>query len=42
MANYPIWKRILVIGICLLGLIIVLPNFFYARVEHANDARKAI
>ncbi|MFO1142914.1 MAG: protein translocase subunit SecD [Amaricoccus sp.] len=42
MANYPVWKRILVIGICLLGLIVLLPNFFYARVEHANDARKAV
>jgi preprotein translocase subunit SecD len=42
MANYPVWKRLLVIGICLIGLIIVLPNLFYPRVEHANDARKAV
>jgi preprotein translocase subunit SecD len=42
MANYPVWKRLLVIGICLIGLIIVLPNLFYPRVEQANDARKAV
>ncbi len=42
MANYPFWKRLLVIGICLIGLIVMLPNLFYARVEHANDARKAV
>ncbi len=42
MANYPLWKRLLVIGICLIGLIIALPNAFYGRVETANDARKAV
>lgn len=32
------WKRILIIGICLLGLLFALPNAFYARVEAHNDA----
>ena len=42
MANFPLWKRILVLGICVLGIVILLPNFFYARVERANDAREAV
>ncbi|MGR3198349.1 MAG: protein translocase subunit SecD [Paracoccus sp. (in: a-proteobacteria)] len=32
------WKRILIIGICLLGLLYALPNAFYSRVEAHNDA----
>nr|WP_111297869.1 protein translocase subunit SecD [Paracoccus saliphilus] len=32
------WKRILILGICLLGLLFALPNAFYARVEAHNDA----
>lgn len=32
------WKRILIFGICLLGLLYALPNAFYARVEAHNDA----
>ena len=42
MANYPLWKRLLVIGICVIGTIIMLPNVFYGRVETANDAREAV
>ena len=42
MANYPLWKRMLVLGICLVGIIVTLPNFFYSRVERANDARAAV
>ena len=42
MANYPLWKRLLVIGICVIGTIIMLPNAFYGRVETANDAREAV
>ena len=37
MANFPLWKRILVLGICVLGIVILLPNFFYARVERAME-----
>jgi preprotein translocase subunit SecD len=42
MANYPLWKRLLVLGICLIGVVLTLPNFFYGRVEQANDARAAV
>jgi preprotein translocase subunit SecD len=41
MLKYPIWKRLLVLAICVLGFVVLLPNFFYGRVEGANDARKA-
>ena len=39
MLTFPLWKRLMVIGICLIGLAIALPNLFYSRVERANDAR---
>ena len=42
MLQMPLWKRVLVIGICLIGIVVALPNLFYARVERANDARAAI
>jgi len=42
MLNFPLWKRVLIIGVCVLGVLIALPNAFYARVESANDARAAI
>lgn len=32
------WKRILILGICLLGLAYAMPNAFYTRVEAHNDA----
>lgn len=32
------WKRVLIFGICLLGLLYALPNAFYSRVEAHNDA----
>ncbi len=38
----PLWKRILVWGICALGLLYALPNLFYSRVETHNDAAAAI
>ncbi|MFN3525506.1 MAG: protein translocase subunit SecD [Paracoccus sp. (in: a-proteobacteria)] len=36
------WKRILILGICLLGLLYAMPNAFYARVEAHNDAKAQI
>lgn len=42
MLNYPTWKRVLVLLICLAGFAITLPNVFYGRVERANDARTAV
>lgn len=32
------WKRILIIGLCVLGLAYAMPNLFYERVEAHNDA----
>ena len=34
----PLWKRIVIWGICLLGMALAAPNLFYARVEGHNDA----
>ncbi|HVL20677.1 MAG TPA: protein translocase subunit SecD, partial [Amaricoccus sp.] len=42
MLHTPTWKKLLILAICVIGVIIVLPNLFYPRVEGANDARKAV
>ena len=42
MLQFPLWKKAVVLAICLVGLIIAFPNLFYNRVEHANDAHAAI
>jgi preprotein translocase subunit SecD len=42
MINFPLWKRLLVIGVCLVAVMAAAPNLFYARVERANDAREAM
>lgn len=36
------WKRILIIGLCVLGLAYAMPNLFYKRVEAHNDAVAAV
>jgi preprotein translocase subunit SecD len=36
------WKRVLIWGVVVAGLIVALPNLFYGRVETHNDALKAI
>lgn len=36
------WKRILIVGLTLLGLALAAPNLFYKHVELHNDAVKAI
>ena len=38
MLNIPLWKRIVIWGLCVLGLLTALPNAFYSRVERHNDA----
>lgn len=38
MLHIPLWKRIVILGLCALGLLTALPNLFYARVEQHNDA----
>lgn len=42
MQNFPPWKTILIIAVCVIGTLIALPNAFYGRVERANDARAAV
>jgi preprotein translocase subunit SecD len=42
MLQFPFWKKALILGICLLGLVVAAPNLFYGRVERANDARVAL
>ena len=42
MLNFPVWKRVLIVGLCVLGLAFALPNLFYARVEAHNDAVRAV
>jgi preprotein translocase subunit SecD len=40
MLHFPLWKRLLVIGLVLVGIVLAFPNLFYDRVERANDARE--
>lgn len=34
----PVWKRLIIWGLCALGVLFALPNGFYSRVEKHNDA----
>ncbi|MEW2916670.1 protein translocase subunit SecD [Ruegeria sp. ANG10] len=36
------WKRVLIWSVCVIGLLMALPNAFYTRVEQSNDAKAAI
>ncbi|MDO5604237.1 MAG: protein translocase subunit SecD [Paracoccus sp. (in: a-proteobacteria)] len=38
MLHIPLWRRVLILGIVVLGLLLALPNLFYQRVEAHNDA----
>ena len=42
MLQIEIWKRVLIYGLVLAGLLFALPNAFYSRVESYNDAKLAI
>lgn len=42
MLQIPLWKRVLIWGLCGLGLLFSFPNAFYGRVEARNDAVAAI
>jgi preprotein translocase subunit SecD len=42
MLQIDLWKRVVILGVCALGLIFALPNAFYSRVEGHNDAVAAI
>lgn len=38
MLNIPLWNRVLIWGVVVLGLAFAMPNLFYDRVERHNDA----
>lgn len=38
MLQIPFWKRVLIWGVCVLGILFSSPNLFYERVEGHNDA----
>ena len=42
MLQFPLWKRLAILLVCLAGLATAFPNLFYNRVERANDARLAL
>ncbi|WP_282120420.1 protein translocase subunit SecD [Ruegeria atlantica] len=42
MLQIDTWKRVLIWLVCVIGLILALPNAFYTRVEQSNDAKAAI
>ncbi|KKL65950.1 hypothetical protein LCGC14_2149880 [marine sediment metagenome] len=38
MLQFPLFKRVVIWGLVVLGLVLALPNAFYSRVESHNDA----
>jgi len=42
MLQIDLWKRVMILGVCALGLLLALPNAFYTRVETRNDAAAAL
>nr|WP_321252268.1 protein translocase subunit SecD [uncultured Ruegeria sp.] len=42
MLHIDTWKRVLIWSVCVIGLLMALPNAFYTRVEQSNDAKTAI
>ena len=42
MLYFALWKRIVIFGLCAIGIYLALPNVFYNRVEQHNDALQAI
>ncbi len=42
MTPSALWKRILILAVCLWGALAAMPNAFYSRVETHNDAATAI
>lgn len=42
MLQIPLWKRVIIIGLCVIGLGLAAPNLFYNRVEGHNDAVSAL
>ncbi len=42
MLHTPLWKRLIIWGLCALGFLWASPNLFYTQVEQHNDAAAAI
>ncbi|WP_172295892.1 protein translocase subunit SecD [Pseudoruegeria sp. HB172150] len=42
MLQIPLWKRVVIFGVVVFGLLYAMPNLFYDRVERHNDAVAAI
>ena len=42
MLQIPLWKRVIIVGLCALGILIAVPNLFYTKVETHNDAVTAV
>lgn len=38
MLQIPLWKRIMILGVCVAGILFSFPNGFYGQVETHNDA----
>ena len=42
MLQIHLWKRIVIWGLCIIGLFLALPNAFYTRVEGYNDTKAGL
>jgi preprotein translocase subunit SecD len=42
MLQIDLWKRIVIWGLCIIGLFLALPNAFYTRVEGYNDTKAGL
>jgi len=42
MLQIPLWKRVVIWGLVALGVLFAIPDAFYMRVEHHNDAVKKL
>ena len=42
MLQLDLWKRIVIWGLCMIGLFLALPNAFYTRVEGYNDTKAGL
>lgn len=42
MLQIPLWKRVIILGLCALGVMMTVPNLFYTQVETHNDAVAAV
>ena len=42
MLQIPLWKRVLILGVCVAGILFSFPNGFYGTVERHNNAVTAI